>query len=481
MYERHQPECTLLYKLIEQHYPDFVAHLAEQDRTLPRHVQSEFEEYLKCGILSYGFLRVRCECCHHERHVAFSCKRRGFCPSCCAKRMTESAALLVDTVLPHQPMRQWVLSVPYPLRLLFASQPQVMGEALRIVYRTIESHLIKKAGHTRATAHTGAVTLIQRFGSALNLNVHFHMLFLDGVFIDDEKSGRCFLAIKQHHTSEIVELTHKISVRLARYLERAGHIEGDAENQYLAEYALSDGDMRDHQGFSVHYRISVGPQKGRKVFTLQTLAAVPDGMTKSGLLGNVAGFSLHAGVSAKANERDKLERLCRYIARPPVSTKRLSMTVQGNIRYELKTPYRDGTTHIIFEPLDFISKLAALVPAPRIHLTRYHGVFAPNSNHRAAVIIKPPEQKVGAIEPLLEGEVTKVKTRAAMTWAQCLKRAFKIDIEICEICRGPAKVIACITDAVTINKILNHLKFKQSGEVSGLPASRAPPVSSLVG
>ena len=117
---------------------------------------------------------MRCEDCHHERMVAFSCKHRGFCPSCGAKRMIESAALLVDTALPHQPMRQWVLSVPFPLRFLFASQPRVMGKVLGIVYRIISTYLIKKAGHSKKTARTGAVTLIQRFGSALNLNIHFH-------------------------------------------------------------------------------------------------------------------------------------------------------------------------------------------------------------------------------------------------------------------------------------------------------------------
>ena len=102
-------------------------------------------------------------------------------------------------------------------------------------------------------------------------------------------------------------------------------------------------------------------------------------------MGKVAGFSLHAGVAAKAHERNKLERLCRYISRPAVSEKRLSLTPNGNIRYQLKTPYRDGTTHVIFEPLDFIARLAALVPRPRVNLTRFHGVFAPNSQPRALV------------------------------------------------------------------------------------------------
>ena len=170
-YQRHQPEQTLLYRLIEQYSPQFTAQLSEQGKVLPDHVQREFEEYLKCGRLEEGFLRVRCESCHAEHLVAFSCKRRGFCPSCGARRMAESAALLVDEVLPEKPMRQWVLSFPYLLRYLFASRPEIMGQVLGIVYRVIATHLIKKAGFTKKTAQTGAVTLIQRFGSALNLNV----------------------------------------------------------------------------------------------------------------------------------------------------------------------------------------------------------------------------------------------------------------------------------------------------------------------
>src|SRR5437016_2511990 len=85
------------------------------------------------------------------------------------------------------------------------------------------------------------------------------------------------------------------------------------------------------------------------------------------------------------NQRDKVERLCRYIARPAVSTHRMERLPDGAICYELKTPYKNGTTHVVFEPLDFIARLAALVPKPRVHLTRFHGVFAPNSRYRAQV------------------------------------------------------------------------------------------------
>jgi len=184
-YRRHQPETTLLYRLVEQHYPAFLANLETEGRALPDYVQQELTDYLKCGRLEQGFLRVRCESCHHEKLVAFSCKRRGFCPSCGARRMVESAALLVDEVLPLRPIRQWVLTVPFPLRFLFAAYPELMSRVLGIVTRAISTHLAQQAGLSSKEAPTGAVTLIQRFGSALNLNIHFHMLFLDGVYVQD--------------------------------------------------------------------------------------------------------------------------------------------------------------------------------------------------------------------------------------------------------------------------------------------------------
>lgn len=115
-YVRHKPEQTLLYQLLERYWPKFQTRLSETGGFLPRHVTREFEDYLACGRLEKGFLRVRCDGCSHECLVAFSCKRRGFCTSCGARRMVEAAALLSDQVLPHRPIRQWVLSFPYPLR-----------------------------------------------------------------------------------------------------------------------------------------------------------------------------------------------------------------------------------------------------------------------------------------------------------------------------------------------------------------------------
>jgi len=359
-YVRHKPEQTLLYQLIERYWPEFQSHLSEAGSFLPRHVTRELEECLECGRLEHGFLRVRCDDCHHEHLVAFSCKRRGFCPSCSARRMAETAALLVDDVLPHKPIRQWVLSFPYPLRFLLASNPQVVTKVLGIVNRAISTHLIKQAGFKKPEAHTGAVTLIQRFGSALNFNLHFHALFIDSVY-QQKNNGKLRLhRVNAPTAKELNTLIATISRRAARHLERQGLLVQDDENSYLTLDLKDDDAMNQLQGHSITYRIAVGPQQGRKVFTLQTTPSWEDYDYGSSQVGKAAGFSLHAGVATKTRERKKLERLCRYISRSAVSEKRLALTSRGMVRYELITPYRDGTTHVIFEPLDFMAKLAAL-------------------------------------------------------------------------------------------------------------------------
>ena len=166
-YERRRPEQTLLHLLVREHLETFLAQVeARTGRGLPAFVRDEFEAFLQCGILAHGSLRVRCADCAHEKLMAFSCKRRGFCPSCGARRMAQSAAVFVDEVIPRVPVRQWVLSFPTGLRILFAARPELLPMLLWIIQRVIAVFLLEQAGLKRITADTGAVTLIQRFGSA---------------------------------------------------------------------------------------------------------------------------------------------------------------------------------------------------------------------------------------------------------------------------------------------------------------------------
>ena len=473
-YHRHQPEQTLLYQLVEKYYPAFLEHQAAEGRLLPDYVQQEFTDFLRCGRLEHGFLRVRCESCHHEKLVAFSCKRRGFCPSCGARRMVESAALLVDEVLPARPIRQWVLTVPFPLRFLFAAYPELMSRVLGIVTRAISTHLANQAGFAKQDVPTGAVTLIQRFGSALNLNIHFHMLFLDGVYAQDGSGRLGFCHVPPPTAEQLHNLLHQISDRVARFLERRGILERDEDNSYLTLDCLEEDPLRDIHSHSVTYRVAIGPQKGRKVFTLQTIAPQPESAPDNARVAKLNGFSLHAGVAARAHQRKKLERLCRYIARPAISERRLSLTPTGKVRYELKTPFRNGTTHVIFDPLDFMARLAALVSKPRVNLTRFHGVFAPNSKYRA--LITPAGRGKGSKKTGKDKDDRSFAERhMAMSWAQRLKRVFHIDIETCEKCQGPVRIIACVEDPVAIRQILDHLKSKEATDQARPPPGRAPP------
>ena len=163
-----------------------------------------------------------------------------------------------------------------------------------------------------------------------------------------------------------------------------------------------------------------------------------------------------AGVSADTHQSDKLERVCWYIARPAVSEKRLSLISTGNVRYELKTPYTDGTTHVFFSPIDFMDKLAELVPPPRLNLTCFYGVFAPNANVRAEVTASQRGKNSPRLAEHLKNPDKPYHARS-MSWAQrpvtgAVKRVFNIDITICETCESNnVKIVACNTQPTIIN------------------------------
>jgi diguanylate cyclase (GGDEF)-like protein len=248
----------------------------------------------------------------------------------------------------------------------------------------------------------------------------------------------------------------------------------------ISEHSAGGDDGMDALRMSsITYRIATGAQAGRKVITLQTLPG--DDGSLEGDAGKVGGFSLHAGVAAEAHESQKLERLCRYIARPAVSEKRLSISSQGRVRYELKTPWRNGTTHVEWDSVDFIAKLAALVPPPRAHLTRFHGVFAPNAALRAQLTPsgrgKRPATDAARVEvSASDTPRSPEEKRRAMSWAQRLKRVFGIDVSTCVHCGGAVRIVASIEEPEAIRAILAHFaKHGALEEAHYRPRPRGPP------
>lgn len=185
-YERHNQQNDLLYQISQRHWQSFSALCESQDHPVPNFIKKEFEAYLRCGVLEYGFARIYCQECHYDRLIGFSCKQRGFCGSCLAKRMSETSARLVDSLVPQIPTRQWVLSVPAPLRYLIAYNNNALNAVLSIFIGVLFSYLRKKAKGCGGKAleaqgyHPGAVTFLQRFGSVVYEN--------DGINLVDSTS-----------------------------------------------------------------------------------------------------------------------------------------------------------------------------------------------------------------------------------------------------------------------------------------------------
>ena len=310
----------------------------------------------------------------------------------------------------------------------------------------------KQAELKRCQANTGAVTLIQRFGSAANLNIHLHCLVLDGVYRNSEGAA-IFHEVPAPTIEELHALLAKIITRIMRLLTRLGFLIEEQGMTYLAE-ADRESSLLPLQAASCTYRLALGRRAGQKVLSLQSLPSV-DKTSEPGLCAKLHGFTLHAAVCWGADQRKELEHLCRDITRPAIANERLKRNRAGQVVLRLKSAYKDGTNHIVMAPLEFMQRLAALVPRPRLHLIRFHGVLAPHARLRAAVV---PGKPSGPADEHLQAS-------ARMSWARLLKRVFDIDIEHCPNCGGELKIIAAIEDPAVIVRILSHL---------GLPA-RAPP------
>ncbi len=150
-----------------------------------------------------------------------------------------------------------------------------------------------------------------------------------------------------------------------------------------------------------------------------------------------------------AEQRGALEHLCRYITRPAIANERLSVSRAGQVVLKLKTPYRDGTSHLVMSPLEFMQRLGALVPRPRLHLIRFHGVLARHAQLRAGIVPIPPQTAHAADCAHANG------APAHMSWARLLKRVFDLDLERC-VCGGKLKMIAAIEEPAVIERILTH-------------------------
>jgi hypothetical protein len=366
--------------------------------------------------------------------------------------MADTAAHLVDSVLPRAPYRQWVFTVPKWLRLRLARDPAWTSWVGNLVVRAIgvwQRRVARSRG--QAAPKTGAVTFVQRFGGLVNLNVHFHLAVPDGVFVEAGEGLQFELLPVPTHT-DVLAILGRIMGRIARRLAREATAEdrdADAPDVLAQVQAEAAATWRS-------------PADGRAtVRGAERLRAWSEG------------FSLHAGVVIAEHDRDALERLCRYGARPAFAQERLAWTADGRIAYRLKRPWPDGRTALVMPPVAFLRRLCGIIPPPRRHLVRYSGVFGPAAKHRSKLRALIPVRE----DPESARSTPDTRPRAGrLPWADLLRRVFADDVLHCP-CGGRRSVIAVVTDPAVARTLLVALALPHQS--AAFAPARDPPQAEL--
>jgi len=292
--------------------------------------------------------------------------------------MTERAAHLVDAVLPWVPVRQWVLTVPYRLRYQMAWNHGLSRAVLR-VYTRVLLDVYTRGARARGVpgGRTGSVTVVQRAGSGLNVNLHFHTLVLDGVFTEEPRRALAFHPAPAPTDAEVAAALATIRYRVQRLLVRRGLEPADDATGPADRLADESPVLAGIVGASVQGRMALGSRAGARVRRLGDARNAATVTSRGPRQAHLGGFDLHANVWVSANDRAGVERLCRYVLRPPFAQERLRLRGDGRVALELKRVWHDGTRELVFEPLEFLERLAAMTPRPETNLLICHGVLAP--------------------------------------------------------------------------------------------------------
>ena len=455
VYERRRPETSTLYHVVQENLDTLYG--AVEDGALaialPKFVKKELEGYLACGLLCHGFARLKCGSCDETRLVAFSRKGRGFCPSCLGRKMSATAAHLIEDVLPAVDLRQWVLTVPFAWRKRLGYDGRLMSALTRIFVKTVLGFYRERGG-----GQSGAVVAVQRTSSDLKLNPHVHAVLLDGAYRDkgNELDSRAVGHLSPRDVAAVLERTRD---RIVKYLRRRGlfleDCDAEDEGDGLAVLAAS-AVAGTTPPAGPEWRRGALPFERRPMVFERPLCVAFDG------------FTLHAATRAGGHDVAGREALLKYILRPAVAQERVTRGPDGLVRITLKKPFSDGTVAVDLDPLSLLSRLAASVPAPRLHTVRYAGVLASASKVRARLAPKP------AVAPKPTADVPESPRRGAYRpWAELLKRTFGFDVLTCPCCSGRMKLLALVTEPQSIARYLRGI-----GEPTDVPKrtpARGPP------
>jgi hypothetical protein len=423
--------------------------------------------------------------------VAFSCKKRGFCPGCLGRRMADAAVHLEERVLPAVPVRHWICSLPWGLRALIGYDRELCAQVVSTFVGELGRSLRKRAKRALglasvAQAHTGAVCAVQRTDGALRLNVHLHVLSIDGVYVRDAESGALvFEELGTPSHAEVLSVARRTAERVDALLRKTGRsLERDRDEPM-------PGLLFDEPGLASCYAaaaqgISVSGERAGKPELRLVFGTGP--VAESSVTGADEPVAEHRGVNVHARQcvdgrdRRQLERLCRYVARPPVAQDRIERLADGRLELRLKRPWRDGTCAVVLEPDELMVRLIAAVPPPRWHLLRYFGVLSSHSRLRREVVPHPPADRTATAPPPAPGDQLELELDTESEepaprkrWAWLLRHVFKADLDTCPRCGGAMRWVEAAATRESARDLLARLGLAPRPP----PAPSAQPLGQL--
>jgi len=359
--------------------------------------------YLDCGDWNSGFARVRCRKCPEEFLVAFSCRGRGLCPSCGAKRAAELGAFLAEEVVEDVGHAQWVFTVPKMLRVYFLYHRELLGDLSRAAYETVKELMSAAAGEEKGF-RPGVVSMVQTFGDRANYHPHVHALATRGGWTD---SGEWVPVpyVDERAAEELFR--HKV----LSLLRRRGLL-SEERIELLLSWRRS--------GFSVHNRVYAHPGEGRE-----------------------------------------FEALVRYMSRSPVSLKRLRFVPGAKEVVYTRKGRHDAAEPTNDEKIDaqeFVARVLVQIPDPRRHLVRYYGAYSNRARGQRRKVEAQLEGKPAS--DASEHAVPTPPQRAALRrrWANLIRRVYETDPLVCPRCGSEMRIVSFITDPRVVRRIVDHLR-----------------------
>ena len=461
LYHPRDTQDSVLVNVLRDHLDAFIeATESDGGSGLPPFVQRQLRAMVGCGDVTLGIARFECGSCQGSRVVPFSCKTR-LCPSCAGRRMAEQSAHLVDRVMPRAPYRQWVLTFPWELARAVAYDADLCSRVFATFADEVGRWQIARARRLGIeSSEAGSILEIQRFADGLQCFVHGHLLAPDGVFYETTDGEVAWRGLGPPTDDALSGIVTRVTERVARLLERRAR-QADDDEAGLSESALvlvQCADVRPcgrvlMEGAAAGHPCRRGPRR-RKPLCVRS----PEGL------------EIHAAVHVKAADRAGLERVVKYMSRPPICDDRLTRLPDDRIEVRLKRP-RGGTRALLFEPHAFIARLAALIPLPGANMRRFYGVFSAAHRYRTRVAPRPPC-------PLESGRPVAPKRPAKMGWADLLARTWGLDSLRCPYCQGRLRFIAAIHQPSAIEAILAAINVAE-GEAAEARRreirERAPP------